>query len=190
MTRFRPAACVLALVAAVSVGCPDNIAQLCPAGSKSAGTFLLGLTFQPGAADECRVNKTLDGGPADASLAATSPTPRDSAICVAQGDGGATVFLALADSVRSSPLGDGGSFTFTTSTIVDNSACACSLTVSETITGALVSASDGGITYDPDAGLSPIRGYAGAVVDGVDGGPQCHCNVPCSLRYNMTGTKP
>ncbi len=179
------------LAAALGAGCPDNVAQLCPTGSKSAGTFSLSLKFQAGQANECRVVTAADGGAADASLA-TTPAARDSALCVSEVDGGPELFLALSDSVRSSPLGDGGSFTFTSSTQVDNSACACPLVVGETITGQLTAAGDGGIRYSPDGGLSAVSGYTGVVTDAVgsvDGGPACRCNVPCALRYDLTGTK-
>jgi hypothetical protein len=177
------------LVATLSAGCPDKLAQLCPDGSKSAGSFTLALKFQTGQPDECRVITPLaDGGSLDASLANT-PAPRDSALCVAAGDAGTILYLALSDSVRSSPLGDGGSFTFTSSTVIENTACVCPVTLSETIAGQLTAAGDGGIAYTPDGGLTAVVGYAGVVTDAVDGGPGCRCPMPCSLRYDVTGTK-
>lgn len=182
---------LLALSLLLTAGCADNVAQLCPPGSKPAGSFSLALKFQTGQPNECRILSAADGGAADASLA-TTPSPRDSAICVSASDAGALLYLALSDSVRTSPLGDGGSFTFTSSTQVDNSACACPITVSETIVGQLAGSGDGGVTYNADGGLSAISGYSGVVadaVDAIDGGPACRCNVPCSLRYDLTGTK-
>jgi hypothetical protein len=189
MNRLVGAGSVFLLAATLSAGCPDKLAQLCPEGSKSAGSFTLALKFQTGQPDECRVITPLaDGGSLDASLAIT-PAPRDSALCVAAGDAGPILYLALTDSVRSSPLGDGGSFTFTSSTQVDSTACICSLFLNETIVGQLIAAGDGGIAYTPDGGLTAVGGYSGVVTDAIDGGPGCRCNMPCSLRYDLTGTK-
>jgi hypothetical protein len=191
MNRLVAAGSGLLLAAVLSAGCPDNIAQLCPAGSKSAGSFTLGLKFQTGLPDECKITSLPDGGTLDASVSlATTPAPRDSALCVSDSDAGPVLYLALSDSLRSSPLGDGGAFTFTSSTTVANTACVCSLSLTETIAGQLSATGDGGITYTPDGGLTAVGGYSGVVTDAVDGSvPDCHCNVPCTLRYDVTGTK-
>ncbi|GAC1347901.1 MAG: hypothetical protein NVS2B9_14010 [Myxococcales bacterium] len=191
MNRWAAAGTLLTLCAVLHAGCADNVAQLCPPGSKPAGSFSVALTFQAGRADECRVIAAADGGAIDASLA-TTPSPRDSALCFADGDAGPILYLALSDSVRASPLGDGGSFTFTSSTQVEKSACSCPLNVDETISGQLAGSGDGGVVYSSDGGLSPIRGFSGVVADAVsspDGGPPCRCNVPCALRYDLAGTK-
>jgi hypothetical protein len=95
--------------------------------------------------------------------------------------------------VLESPLGDGGTFVFTNYPPPIQptfTACACTLLVTETIQGQLLPASgDGGVTYTPDAGLSPVRGYSGTFTDTVDGGPECRCTMPCAERYSMTGTR-
>ena len=199
MTRQLPDArtALAAFLCALCAGCIDNTTQLCPSNSTSVGSYTLSLAFQPGSPDECRITKSADGGSLDASLA-TTPGPRDSALCISSSDGGSpTLILAVRAStgplVLESSLGDGGTFVFTNippPTQPSFTACACTLQVTETIQGQLLSASgDGGVTYTPDAGLSPIQGYSGAFIDALDGGPECRCPMPCALRYSMTGTR-
>lgn len=197
--RTAPTALAV-LFCALCAGCTDNTTQLCPSNSTSVGSYTLSLAFQSGSSDECRITKAADGGPLDASLAA-NPVPRDSALCVAADggtDGGVvTLYLAVRASpspvVSESPLGDGGTFAFPPrqSTFAPaDTACSCTLLVTETVQGQLLPASgDGGVTYSPDAGLSPIIGYSGTLADAVNGGPECHCQMPCTLRYSMTGTR-
>jgi hypothetical protein len=195
MTRPLPAA-LTALLCALCAGCADNTTQLCPSNSTSVGAYTLSLAFQPGSPDECRITRSADGGSLDASLA-TTPAPRDSALCISSDGGAPTLILAVRAStgplVLESPLGDGGTFVFTNTpppVQASFTACACTLLVTETIQGQLLPASgDGGVTYTPDAGLSPVRGYSGTFVDTVDGGPECRCTMPCAERYSMTGTR-
>jgi hypothetical protein len=195
MTRPLPAA-LTALLCALCAGCTDNTSQLCPSSSTSVGAYTLSLAFQPGSPDECRITRAADGGSLDASLA-TTPAPRDSALCISSDGGPPTLILAVRAStgplVLESPLGDGGTFVFTNNpppVQASFTACACTLLVIETIQGQLLPASgDGGVTYTPDAGLSPIRGYSGTFTDTVDGGPECRCTMPCAQRYSMTGTR-
>lgn len=191
--KLEPAA-VLALCW-LCAGCPDTASQLCPPGSKSVGSYTLALTFQPGNADECRVTSSVDGGPLDASLG-TTPAPDNSALCVSSDDaGGATLYLAVEQptgtSVKQGPLGDGGTFSFTGSTVSNTTACGCTLSITEIVSGQLQPpGGDGGVTYNPDAGLSPVGGLAGTVVDVLDGGAECRCGPrPCSLDYALTGTR-
>lgn len=174
-------------------GCPDTASQLCPTGSKAVGSYTLSLAFQPGNADECRVTSSPDGGALDASLG-TNPSPRSSALCIAPDGGGAVLYLAVEQpagpTVSGSPLGDGGTFSFTNTATVTTSACGCSLSVTETIAGQLhPPGGDGGVAYDPDAGLGPVAGFSGTTVDKLAGGADCHCPMPCSLDYVLTGTR-
>lgn len=192
--QVRPASplAVLALCASVAA-CPDTSSQLCPPGSKAVGSYTLALAFQPGNPDECRVTSSADGGPLDASLGLT-PAPRTAALCIAPDGGGATLYLAVEQpagaTVNAAPLGDGGTFSFTNASTVSTSACGCAIVVTETLSGQLhPPGGDGGVTYDPDAGLGPVAGFTGTTVDQVDGGPECHCPMPCSLDYALTGTR-
>ena len=183
-----------ALAALGLAGCPSGVGQLCPPGTKSVGSFSVALNFQTGHPDECRVTSDTDGGPLDASIA-TTPAPQNGAVCIGPDGGQVIVTLAVDEAggvaQNSGVLGDGGTFTFNgVPTVVPNTACICTPQLIETITGRLLPASpDGGISWDPDAGLSPISGFTGLVTDALDGGPDCHCNVPCTLYFGLVGTK-
>lgn len=182
------------LAAAGLAGCPETFFnQTCPTGAKNEGTFTTSFTPTTGA-KECRVTADADGGPADAALGVT-PSAFSATLCSQAGaDGGPPVLYMAAGSglPRQSPIGDGGTFVFSSANTVTGTTCICAIEVKETITGTLLpaSGSDAGVAYDPDAGLDSLRGFTAALVDEVDGGPSgCHCNVPCTIEYRLDGVR-
>lgn len=191
----RPAVPLLAalLAAAGLAGCPETFfSQTCPTGSKNEGTFTTTFSDTFGA-KECRVTADADGGPADASLRNT-PSTFSATLCSQAGaDGGPPVlYMATGTGLpRQSPIGDGGTFAFTSANTVTGTICICAIEVKETISGTLLpaSGSDAGVTYDADAGLESLRGFTAALVDEVDGGSSCHCNVPCTIEYRLDGVR-
>jgi hypothetical protein len=186
--------CALALLA-FATGCPESTSASCPTGSVAAGNFNLGLALQP-SSGQCRVILALDGGPADADVAAT-PTSQAATICSGPdpADGGTLVYLAVQNrSSRQSALSPDGSFTFATnSTNVTGSVCNCPVDIQETITGALLPSTPGAFQLGPDGGLTPAIGsIAGTLVDSLNataGASGCLCNVPCNLTYQLSGTR-
>jgi hypothetical protein len=195
LRALAPALC-LAAVAFTAAGCPDTLSQLCPAGSQQAGVFNTTLTFN--AADPQQCYYGVDGGVPDASLAATGadagPETFSSVICSGfdPNDGGPLVYLALPQIVRASTLGPGGTFSFSTSSLVTGTACGCNILVEETIAGQLTpTVADTPVQVNIDGGLPSISGFTGTVVDLVDGGDDagvsCSCNLPCDLQYTLSG---
>ncbi len=188
---------VLAAIALTAAGCPDSLSQLCPANSQQAGVFNTTLTFN--AADPAQCYYAPDGGIPDASLAATGadagPETFTAVICSGfdVNDGGPLVYLALPSMVWNSPLGDGGTFNFNTTSLVGGTACGCNILVDETIAGQLQpTALDASVQLSADGGLPSLSGFTATVVDQIDGGDDagvaCSCNVPCDLQYTFSGT--
>ncbi len=195
-TRRSLALAACAALALTTIGCPDNLARLCPAGSVQAGVFNTSLVYAPPATDtdQCIISRdAIDGGPADASLA-SRPQTFSSVICTAVDvDGGPIVYLALPTLVRASTLGDGGTFSFSSVSLIGGTSCACNIYVTETISGRLVpSLPDASVALIGDAGLPPLAAFTGSVIDvidaGDDAGVPCNCNVPCDLQYSLTGS--
>ncbi|MBS2025407.1 MAG: hypothetical protein JST92_23655 [Deltaproteobacteria bacterium] len=193
--RSRPAAfaaVVLAGAAAIAA-CQDSFNPVCPTGTRNEGSFLATFTPLPAATD-CRITSDSDGGALDASLAST-PAAVNTTICsLPPPDGGTpTVYMEFNSNLpRVSTLDDGGTFVFTSSTTISGSACVCNIDVTETISGTLLPAdgTDAAVTFDVDAGgFTPMRGFTATIVDAVDGGAGCHCNIPCSIQYRLDGTK-
>lgn len=194
--RAAPLAVLIALGAAVAA-CPDTLAALCPADTRQEGIYTVVLTPDSGA-NECKITGDGDGGSLDASLFATNPAPTFSAaLCSSRfDDGGARVWLAIAaPQQRWSPLGPGGTFTWSTATTFVETHCSCPIYVQEQIVGRLLPAQDDGGTDLGDAGLPPLKGFTAQVSDMVDaGGPApdggpCLCNLPCTTNFDLTATK-
>jgi len=180
----------LAAVALAATGCPETLEKLCPPTSTPAGNFQLSFGLQQ-TADQCRQILYSDGGPADASIA-TNPAPANSTLCAELIDAGPTLYLAVqGKGVRASPLASDGGFSFvSTALAVPQTACGCSVDITETIAGNLAAPGDAGFTVAPDGGLTPpATSIAAMLVDSVssDAGG-CLCNVPCALHYTLTGT--
>jgi len=176
----------------LATGCPSSTAATCPSTSTPVGDFTLNLILQP-TTDQCRVTATPDGGAADGDVA-TAPAPQNATVCAGPNpDGGVDlVYLAVENrTLHESPLNPSGAFSFTTnSSNISGTVCGCPLDVQETITGVLVPATAGPFQLGPDGGLTPaIAALDAGLVDVLDGGTGCLCNVPCNLTYVMTGTK-
>ena len=179
---------------ALCAACPDQIGQQCPPSSTPVGNFNLTLKLQH-PAGECVVNQ-IDGGPADASLAQDNIPARTATLCEGSaGDGGLTLYLAIpTHGAPPSPLLDGGGFLFRPpqSQAVPGTACSCPVALEETTAGVLTGPFDGGVfALQPDGGLPFITGMSGTVTDHVTtpGGQPCFCNLPCDVRYALTGTR-
>src|SRR5205807_7745595 len=129
-----------AVLGALGSGCPQQLDKLCPTTSTPAGKFTLALALQ-GASDQCRVVRFADGGPTDGDVAAT-PSSQQATICAGPDpDGGALMYLAVQghSEIRQSALGADGSFTVqTSSTGVSGTVCGCTVDITETISGYLV----------------------------------------------------
>jgi len=185
--------CLLS-IAAFASGCPESLSASCPTGSAAAGNFNLALALQP-SSPQCRVIFALDGGPADADVAA----PRTQAATICGGPdpdgGGPVVYLAVqSQTLRKSALTPDGNFTFTSNvTNVTGTVCNCPVDIQETIGGALVPATPGDFQVGPDGGLTPaVASITGNLVDSLSvtaGGTGCLCNLPCNLTYQLTGTR-
>jgi hypothetical protein len=192
--RSRAPLAALVLLGAVAAGCPETIGQLCPTGTKQEGTFTTTITARNDGHD-CRVVRTADAGSADASLFISSQT-FDAALCSStQDDGGQVLWFALPARLRASPLGDGGTFAFSTpDTTFDIPACNSPLVVAERIEGALIPTdADASVVIGPN-GLPSLKGFTGVVYDRADAGASYDggayfCNTPCTTTYDMTGTK-
>jgi hypothetical protein len=191
--RRTPEAVVLALALA-SAGCPESLARRCPATSLPSGNFQLALTLQH-TTDECVLNRSSDGGPppADGSIVPPAQTVQ-STLCAGNADGGATVYLVVANSdvIRQSPLDPDGGFSFVSPTLVAaQTLCGCTADVNETISGTLVGGGATGFTLVPDGGLVPQpTGMDGMVLQTLttaDAGA-CLCPMPCAEHYTLTGT--
>jgi hypothetical protein len=181
------------LIALYLAGCSSSLSQNCPMSSLPAGNFRLTLTLQH-TADECLLFQQPDGGPADASIVPENPPQTvDSTLCGASIDGGATLYLVVANSrlVRQSALDSDGGFSFVSPTLSGaQTLCNCTADVNETISGTLLGAGDGGFTVIPDAGLVPQpTQISGSVLQSLttDAG-NCLCHLPCAEHYALTGT--
>ena len=192
--RSRAPALALALLGAVAAGCPETLSQLCPAGTKQEGTFSTTITVRNDGND-CRVVRTADAGFADASLFIASQI-FDAALCSSmQVDGGPVLWFALPAKVRASPLGDGGTFSFSADNpTFDVPACNSPLTITERIEGTLLPTdADASVVLGP-AGLPSLKGFTGVVYDSIAAGPAFDggaylCNTPCTTTYDLTATK-
>jgi hypothetical protein len=184
----------IAALALCAGGCTDNLSQNCPTTSLPAGNFTLTLNLQH-TSDECVVFQQADGGPgpADGSIV-PSPQSVNSTLCAGNEDGGATLFLLVANSavVRQSALDADGGFNFVSPTLAGaQTLCNCTADVNETISGTLLGAGDGGFSVIGDAGLVPQpTQITGSVVqtltpDPTDAG--CLCHMPCAEHYTLTG---
>jgi hypothetical protein len=180
----------LLMVALLTAGCPETLQQQCPGGTTSVGAFT--LTFNPDdAGDTCRVVKTVDGGPSDASI--QSPGPTQATLCTSPADGGVINLVLTGQQTRTSSLDDAGHFLFKTrSDGVANTQCGCVINIAETFGGTLIARAGGPAVFDPDGGLPPVGSIDASLVDDVtsaDGGTaDCRCNLPCPLRYSVQGT--
>jgi hypothetical protein len=191
--RSAPLA-ALVLLGAAAAGCPETIDQLCPTGTHQEGTFSTTITVRNDGKD-CRVVRTADAGSADASLFISTETFNAALCSSTQADGGPVLWFALAAKLRTSPLGDGGTFVFSADTpTFDVPACNSPLTISERIEGTLIpSDADASVVLGP-SGLPSLKGFTGVVYDSVDAGPAYDggaylCNTPCTTTYDMTATK-
>ena len=198
-STLRLAACLAALGLA-SAGCPETLAQACPAGTTPVGNLTLSFTLLD-AGDTCVILTSLDGGPTDAGTVRTPPD-EPAALCTGTLDGGVpAITLAIpGQNPRTSPLVDGG-FVFTSSAAnVTGTLCGCGpngLHVDEKIQGSLQSKSGGPVAFDADGGLTPVGSLAASFDDAIfaapplppDGGPGsgCACNLPCGAHYTIAG---
>ena len=191
--RRRAPLAAMVVLGAVAAGCPETIAQLCPAGTRQEGTFSTTITARNDGKD-CRVVRTADAGSADASLFISTETFNAALCSSTQADGGPVLWFALAAKLRTSPLGDGGTFVFSADNpTLDVPACNSPLTISERIEGTLIpSDADASVVLGP-GGLPSLKGFTGVVYDGIDAGPAhdggSYCNTPCTTTYDMTATK-
>ena len=187
---------LLAAIALASAGCPDDLAQRCPAGSVPSGHYTLTTTVQS-TPDECRIIALPDGGPlppgADASILLTNPSSTDSILCAGDSDAGPTVYLVVASSslVRQTPLDPDGGFTFVSSVPQAGSVCSCLADLNETITGVFLGGGTSGFGLGADGGLAPEpTGMDGSMLQTLTNpsGGSCVCNIPCALHYDLIGT--
>jgi hypothetical protein len=186
---------LLAFLALAAAGCPDSLAQRCPAESLPSGSFSLALTLKH-TPDECLIVRQLDGGPPpmDGSIVAANQPPVDSILCAGNSDAGPLVYLVVANSsvVRQSTFDPAGGFTFISPPLIQaQTLCGCLADVSETISGVFLGGGASGFALGPDGGLVPQpTGIDGSVLQNLtnpDGGP-CVCNLPCAEHYTMVGT--
>jgi hypothetical protein len=191
---MRKLLCIAAM-ALCWAGCSGSPSLNCPTNTAPAGNFTLTLALQH-TPDECVVMRQADGGPGplDGSIV-PSPQAVSSALCAANTDAGATLYMVVANSslVRQSPLDSDGGFTFVSPTLPQaQTLCNCTSDVNESISGTLLGAGDGGFSVIADAGLVPQpTQIAGSVVQTLTPNPTdagCLCNMPCAEHYTLTGT--
>lgn len=193
--RLAPSLAGLFALALGVVACPETFSQTCPKGSHDEGTFTASFAAVTANPDECRITKDADGGPIDGGTLSSAPQSFQTTLCSqALADGGALLYMAVGASVlpRVSEVGPGATFTFTSQATVTGTKCVCAIDVAETISGTLLpsSGADGGAAYDSDAGaFEPLKGFNSRVVDAVDGGAGCRCNVPCNIQYTLNAAK-
>jgi hypothetical protein len=182
----------LALVVGLALlsGCPESIAQQCPARTTPVGQFALALTGKPDAGTAC-VQTLSDGGAIPFTLGDAGTTA--GALCYSQP--GATAaqlyYVAAGKGARPSDLLADGGFHFVGHTDPTPGICnGCTVTVDETFDGFIQSGATGApFVVQPDGGLPPVTSLVGTLVDSVSsptGG--CQCNVPCTITYSVTGS--
>ena len=188
---------VLVLFALSAAGCPDDLAQRCPAESVPSGHYTLSTTVKQ-IANECLLVRLADGGPyppdADASILNSQVSSTDSILCAGNSDAGPTVYLVVSSSqlVRQAPLDPAGAFTFVSPTLPQQpTLCSCTTDINETISGVFLGGGSSGFGLDADGGLVPqptaIDGSVDQTLTNPDGG-LCLCDIPCALHYVLTGT--
>ena len=187
-------AAALASVAVCAAGCTETLQQQCPPNSTTVGGFTLKFSgLDKG--DSCIVNLAADGGPLDASVAAT-PADTAATLCANGNDGGTIVLLVANQQSRTSTVDDGGNFSFASAALgIAGTQCNCPIDINETLSGTLVGKDGGPALFDVDGGLAPVGNIDAGLVDavtatdagaGVDAGV-CRCNTPCALRYGING---
>lgn len=185
----------LAALALGVSGCPETFSMACPTGSHNEGTFTATFALVTPHPEECRITKDADGGPIDGGTLSGNPPPFQATLCSqVLADGGALLYMAVGTSAlpRVSPVGPGATFAFFSAATVTGTSCVCPIDVVENIAGTLLPASgaDGGAAYDPDAGaFEPLKGFSSSVIDAIDGGEGCRCNVPCNLQYTLNAAR-
>jgi hypothetical protein len=192
----RHALCsALLALGALAAGCPETLTQSCPSGTATVGGFTLDFV-SPDAGDLCLVTRLADGGGTDAGTQIVSgPGTTPATLCSSAADGG-TIFLAIqGEKLRQSPLDGDGGFSFSAQAPnISGTLCNCPIDINESFSGTLQPKSGGVVQFDGDGGLPPVGGIAASLVElvsatdgGNDGGLDCRCNLPCALRYSVTG---
>lgn len=176
-----PAALVLCAVA-----CDSNLA--CPPGYGALGNFTVGFAAVD-AGPACTINRTSDGGPADASLTGLPP-PALMLLCGAATDAGdVAVAYSFRGSGTHSVTLDGGVFsTASTGANQTGFACLCALDLTETITGTPKTADGGPLRVEGDGGLGAVVGITGTVTEAIRasaGSTGCACALPCVAGYSF-----
>jgi hypothetical protein len=191
----RPSAVLLALAPALLFGCPASTTQQCPPAASVLGQYNLMLALQH-SASECRVTRLADGGATDAGLGTDIDAGRPVTLCAGPGgDGGTLLYLArigVAGAPSTSALAPDGGFSFRSESTygATSTACACPIDNVETFAGGLQTTSaDGGFALGPDGGVPLVTSVSGSVVDHLTGTGTCSCNVPCDVRYDVSGAR-
>ncbi len=194
-------AALLAL-GALAAGCPDTLQQSCPPGTASVGGLQINFTAQDDAGDFCHVNSLSDGGPTDGAVT-LPPASTQGSFCASPADAG-LLYLAISGQVtRQGAVDPNGGFTFLTqATQVGGNQCTCEVDIYETFSGTLTAKGGGPATFSADGGFAQVGSMAATLVDSIaysDAGQPaddaghppadagCHCNLPCALRYTLTG---
>lgn len=187
----------LPLCCLLLAGCPESVGQQCPPFAAALGHYSLAFKGQH-PANECKLTTTVDGGAADASVT-TLLTADDGGVtlatlCAGAGtDGGPLLYLVAGgkDLFSGRLDADGGFSILNTTGAAGGTACLCQVARDEAFVGTLTAAGDGGVTRLSDGGLPSITGLAATLVDHLTTPDTsgCACNLPCDVRYVITGTR-
>jgi hypothetical protein len=181
----------IATAALLLAGCPETLGPQCPSNTTPIGLYALNLSVQHDAG-ECVVTQ-IDGGPADASLAADDAGQRGVTFCATSTGGGYDLTMVVSGQSLQKTAhleGDGSFQFFTDAGPTPFTECNCSPTLSEAFAGQLLLPADAGFAILPDGGLPLVVGVAGSIHDRLsDGTPACTCNIPCDVWYSVAGTR-
>ena len=179
-------------------GCPQSSAQQCPDRTVAVAQFTVVQTGQPDAGNAC-VQNEFDGGGIPLTLVDGGASA--AALCYGMGSKSTTqlYYVVAGKGARASDVRADGGFHFTGHTDQTTGICeGCAVTIDESFDGHLQADPAGTPFVMPaDGGRPPVTGLTGTLVDAVtsDAGVAltpdaggCHCNVPCTVTYSVTGS--
>ena len=182
---------LLPLLLLFAAGCPQETALQCPSNTNLIGQYALNFTGNHNAT-ECIADAGPDAGsPPNGPLTVDAGGVKGATFCSATAlDGGIELQLLVAGKggVRTSPLLDDGGFHFTSDAVLaQGTTCSCDVSDTETLDGFLLTT--GPFVLRPDGGLPVVTSVVGTLVDQIVGAsPNCKCNVPCTVTYNLSGS--
>jgi hypothetical protein len=180
---------LLPLLLLLAAGCPQETALQCPTNTNLIGQYALDFAGNHDAGTECIADAGADAGPLKLTL--DDAGTKGATFCSATAlDGGIELQLLVAGKggVRKSPLLDDGGFHFLSDTVLaQGTACICDVSDTETLDGFLLTT--GPFMLRPDGGLPVVTQVVATLTDQlVAASPNCNCNVPCTVTYNLSGS--